>query len=244
MLTSKTDTIESFGLQPGRVLAGKYEVLSLLGSGYQGEVYLVQERKTGIERAAKIFFPHRNPKDRTSTTDARKLHKLRSCPVLIQYLNQEKLRFRKREITCLISEFVEGQQLSDFLKKQPGKRLTYFEGLHLLYALAKGMEPIHRMGEYHGDLHIDNVMIRRIGIGFEVKVLDLYHWWGTKKENIREDVLGLIEIFHSAIGGRKQYAKHPEAVKKICCGLKKTLIAKKFKTAGELRAYLETMEWA
>ncbi len=45
--------VDSFDLTPGRKIAGKYEVLSLLGAGWEGEVYKIREIHTGIERAAK-----------------------------------------------------------------------------------------------------------------------------------------------------------------------------------------------
>ena len=62
-------------------------MVSLLGSGWEGEVYLVRELVTGIERAAKLFFPNRNPNNRVATAYAKKLYKLRACEALIQYLN-------------------------------------------------------------------------------------------------------------------------------------------------------------
>ena len=37
--------------------ARKYKVLSMLGRGWEGEVYKIKEVTTNIERAAKIFFP-------------------------------------------------------------------------------------------------------------------------------------------------------------------------------------------
>jgi len=55
--------------------------------------------------------------------------------------------------------------------------------------------------------------------------------------------LTLIQVFHESLGGAKYYAKHPDAVKYICCGLKSNLILKKFKTAGQLRRHLEGMSW-
>ena len=45
--------INAFDLTAGRKIAGKYEVLSLLGAGWEGEVYKIREIRTGIERAAK-----------------------------------------------------------------------------------------------------------------------------------------------------------------------------------------------
>jgi serine/threonine protein kinase len=235
--------VESFGLKPGRILAGKYEILGCLGAGWEGEVYRVRELGTGIVRAAKAFFPHRNPGDRTARRYARKLHKLRSCPILVRYHTWEAFRYRGHRVTLLVSEYVEGEILSAFLRRQPGQRLTVFEGLHLLYALASGMECIHRRREYHGDLHADNVLVRRKGLGFEVKLVDLFHWGSAKTENIHEDVCDLVRIFYDAVGGRAAYAGHPPVVKAVCCGLKRSLILSKFRTAGALRRFLEGLEW-
>jgi hypothetical protein len=85
----KPEEINTFQLAPGRVLAGKYEIVSRLGRGWEGEVYKVKELETGIERAAKFFFPHRNLRGRTSRIYARKLNKLRDLPILIQYHTSE-----------------------------------------------------------------------------------------------------------------------------------------------------------
>lgn len=235
--------IESFDLEPGRILARKYEVITRLGSGWEGEVYVVREISTGIYRAAKFFFPHRNIRERASKFYAKKLHKLRHCEILIQYHTHETIQVRRQQVVFLLSDYVEGQILDEFLKDQPGKRLGPFEGLHLLHALASGIECIHRLGEYHGDLHEDNIIVVRHGLGFRVKLLDVFHWGAPTAANIRDDVCNLVGIFYNAVGGRKHYARQPLVVKEICCGLKRTLILRKFRTAGQLKDYLETMEW-
>ncbi|KPK67784.1 serine/threonine protein kinase [candidate division TA06 bacterium SM1_40] len=235
--------IESFDLEPGRVIAGKYRVISKLGSGWEGEVYRVVETRTGIERAAKLFYPHRNIGNRTSRLYAKKLHKLRHCALLIQYHTEEVIRFRKERITVLISEYVEGDLLSDFLSRLPGKRLSYFEALHLLYALARGMEEVHRANEYHGDIHSDNVIINRRGVGFDLKLMDLFHLDAPKTENKRSDICDVIRLFYESLGGSKHYARQPRAVKQICCGLKTSLILTKFRTMTQLCKHLETMAW-
>lgn len=235
--------IDTFDLYPGRVLARKYQVVSLLGTGWEGEVYKVRELATGIERAAKFFFPKRNPRDRTVNFYAKKLHKLRHCPILIQYHTQEKIIFHRKPLTFLVSDYVEGELLSDFLARQPGNRLTAFQGLHLLHALATGIAMIHNLREYHGDLHTENVIVRRYGLGFDLKLIDMIHWGAPKPENIHDDVCDLIRIFYDAIGGQRYYARQSPEIKAVCCGLKRSLILKKFRTAGRLREYLETMHW-
>jgi serine/threonine protein kinase len=235
--------IDSFDFPPGKVIANKYHVVSKLGSGWEGEVYQVVEARTGIDRAAKVFYPHRNIGGRTSKLNAKTLHKLRHCPLLIQYLGEELITVRKTPVTVLISEYVQGDALGEFLKRMPGKRLVAFEGLHLLHALAKGMEQVHLAGEYHGDIHVDNVMVQRHGLSFDLKLLDLFHSNDTKAVNRREDILNLIRLFHEVLGGAKHYPRQPKAVKYICCGLKKSLILDRFRTMTHLRRHLEHMTW-
>jgi tRNA A-37 threonylcarbamoyl transferase component Bud32 len=235
--------ITNFDLAHGHVIAEKYVVEQKLGSGWEGEVYKIVEAGTGIERAAKLFFPYRNPRNSTARRYALKLHKLRHCGILIQYLTQDFVELFGQRISMLISEYVEGELLSALLRRQPGRALPPFEALHLLNALASGIAEIHMAREYHGDLHTDNIILRRYGLGYEVKVIDLFHWDAPKRENIKQDVCDLIRIFYDALGGARRYRKHPEEVKAVCCGLKRSLILKKFRTAGQIRDYLETIEW-
>jgi serine/threonine protein kinase len=234
----------SFEFPKGYPLAdGKYEIVNRLGGGWESEVYKIKETMTGIDRAAKFFFPKRNLKNKTLKFYAKKLHKLRHCNVVIRYLTQEKMTQEGEEIFYMISDYVEGETLHEFLSWQKGKRIGVFQGLHLLHALAIGIQEIHNLNEYHGDLHTENIMIEREGLSFDLKILDMFHWKAPRSENIQDDVVNMIRVFYDAIGGAKTYSKHPQAVKDIICGLKRSLILKKFKTAGQLRMYLENMEW-
>lgn len=246
MIRSKIERrkhIADFDFPPGYELAGKYQIISKLGAGWEGEVYRIREMRTGIDRAAKLFYPHRNIGNRTAKRYATRLHKLRHCSILIQYHTEELIRYRKVPVTILVSEYVEGDLLSEFLKRLPGKRLQPFEALHLLYSLAKGMEQIHLHNEYHGDLHPDNIIVRRFGLTFDLKLIDLFHWEGSKSENRQTDVCDLIRVFYDTLGGVPYYQRQPRAIKYICSGLKHSLILKKFRTMSHLCKHLETMEW-
>ena len=243
-LIQKRKNIDTFNLEPGRILAKKYQVVSRLGSGWEGEVYKIREIGTNIERAAKLFFPHRNIKNKASDAYARKLHRLRECPIVIQYHTRETITYCSVPLTVLISEYVEGELLSDYLARFPGKRLHLFQGIHLLHALAAGLECIHHLGEYHGDLHSDNIIVRRLGLSYELKLMDFFHWNRARKENMNDDICDLVRIFYDAIGGRARYSRQPKEIKSICCGLKRSLILKKFRTAGALRVHLETQAWS
>lgn len=235
--------IESFAFEPGYIIAGKYRVVSLLGRGWEGEVYKIVEVGTGIERAAKLFFPYRNRRNAAARRYALKLHKLRDCNILIQYYTQDVMEFADQRVTVLVSEFVEGELLEHWVGRQPGRALQAFEALHLLHALATGIADIHMAREYHGDLHTENVIVRRHGLGYQIKLIDLYPWGTPKHENIQGDVCDLVRMFYDVLGGARRYCHQRAEIKDICCGLKRSLILRKFKTAGQLRDYLEAMSW-
>lgn len=229
-----------FNLEPGRRV-GRYIIEHALGSGWEGEVYAITERTTGIKRAAKFYYPERDPHGKAAIAYARKLDALRHCPILLQYVHQETVRLAKQKVTVVVSELVEGVKLSEFLKKQ--SPLSTFESLHVLYVLARGIAPIHARGEYHGDIHDDNIMIRRRGVGFEVKLLDFFDLGKPSRSKIYKDVLNLVQVFHAVVGGREQYAKQPAVVRNIIRGLRDSLILERFKSAGDIQRHLETLEW-
>lgn len=232
-----------FDFPAGRSLAGKYQIERLLGSGWEGEVYAIIERSTGIRRAAKLYYPHRDPMGKAAITYARKLDALRHCPILLQYHHQEITYVRKRKVLVVVSELVEGVKLSEFLQQQPRHVLSTFEALHVLYALAKGIAPIHLRGEYHGDIHDDNIMIRRQGIGFDVKLIDFFDLGKPTKSKIHKDVLNLIQVFHTIVGGRERYARQPRVVKEIIRGQKDSLILERFQSAADIQQHLENLQW-
>jgi len=242
-MPAKPQRIKAFNLRPGRIIGGKYIVESRLGSGWEGEVYKVVERRTGIHRAAKLFFPHRNVHDRAVTFYAKKLERLSKCSIVIQYHHSEVFRHREMPITCLISEYVNGILLYDFVNRFRNKRMPAFEAMHLIYALARGLEEVHNLREYHGDLHDGNVMVRRRGIFFEVKIVDFFHWGRPTPTHIREDVQNLVRLLYDAVGGRAHYAKQPAEIKAICRGLRNDLIGRAFPTAKHLREFLESFVW-
>jgi tRNA A-37 threonylcarbamoyl transferase component Bud32 len=229
-----------FSFEPGRKV-GRYLVDQFLGGGYEGEVYVILDPATGIRRAAKFYYPQRDPHGKNAIAYARKLDALRHCPILLQYYHQEVIRVRRAPVTVVISELFPGRKLSEFLDSHT--KLSTFESLHVLYELARGIAPIHARGEYHGDIHDENVMIRRRGIGFEVKLLDFFDLGKPSKDKIHKDVLNLIEVFHVITGGREKYANQPRIVKDIIRGLKDTLILDRFDSAGDIQRHLETLEW-
>jgi len=237
-------SIEPFELSRGRTLGGKYVVEERIGNGWEGEVYRVVESRTGIQRAAKLFYPERNPKDRTVARYARRLERLRTCRAIIQYHHSETVRIRGATVTCLISELVHGEVLSAFVARHPGRRLHTLDALHLLHALAQSLDCIHGAGEYHGDLHDENVLVRRQGICYELRICDFFYRGRATREAMREDIIDAVHLFHAALGGTARYARQPPEVKTICRGLRRSLILARFPSAHHLCHHLETFDWS
>jgi len=212
--------------------------------GWEGEVYRVTERSTGATRAIKLFYPQRNLRDRRLRRFAQKLERLRHCPIVMQYHHSEPVRVGKQKLNCLVSEFVEGEPLPDYVKRHAGKRLEPFRALHVIHALAVGLAQIHDHGEYHGDLHAENVLIRPRGIFFDVKVLDLFEWNAPAAEVRRDDIVDLIKLLYDVTGGKARYAAQPTEIKEVVRGLRRDLILRRFSTMHRLRRYLETFRWS
>lgn len=237
-----------YDLQPGTLLGRHYRVKAFLGCGWEGEVYKIEERNTGIIRAAKLFYNKRNQRNRPQQAPqiayAKKLYKLRSCPIVIRYHHQDILTTDDNEqLSFLVSDFVDGQILSKHVAQQKSKRLIPFEALHLFYALVKGVEAIHAIKEYHGDIHSDNIIVKRKGLNYEVHLIDFLHLGRPTKQQIQQDVYDLIDVFHEIIGGQRYYSKMPGHIKKIILGRKASLISQQFKTAQDLRQHLENLLW-
>jgi serine/threonine protein kinase len=115
--------------------------------------------------------------------------------------------------------------------------------LHLLHALACGVEQVHRLGEAHGDLAPDNILLRRRGLGFKVKLMDLKPGLCSEPEALVDDVQALLQIFQSVIGGNKTFVNLPPAVKALCNWRRRGNLGDRLRHAGDLRLHLESFTW-
>jgi Tol biopolymer transport system component len=182
---------ESFGcdLKPARVpslTAGQklahYEILSPLGAGGMGEVYLATDLNLDRRVALKIL-PPQFTKDGDQVQrferEARAASSLNNPNIITihEIGNEDGLHF-------IATEFVEGQTLRQRLIAGP---IPLNEVLAIAAQIAKALSAAHAAGIIHRDIKPENVMVRPDGL---VKVLD----FGLAKLTERELAISSVAI--------------------------------------------------
>jgi len=143
---------------------GLYEIISPLGAGGMGEVYLANDSKLDRQVAIKVL-------PETMTRDKERVARFEREAKLLASLNHPNIAaiygFDDANGThFLIMEYVEGQTLAQRLKVGT---FAVEEALDVAKQMAKALEAAHEQGIIHRDLKPANVIIREDGT---VKVLD------------------------------------------------------------------------
>src|SRR5512138_53980 len=154
---------EMFADRVGETI-GPYEILSELGSGAMGIVYLAQDIRLGRKIALKLLpSQFTNDKDRLRRfqQEARAASALNHPNILTIH------EVGDLDSTHYIAtEFVEGESLRDRLRRAS---LSVTEVLDIATQIGSALATAHEAGIIHRDVKPENVMLRRDGI---VKVVD------------------------------------------------------------------------
>ena len=150
-------------MQPGTQL-GSYEILSPLGKGGMGEVWLARDSKLGREVAIKTL-----PEE--FARDAERLARFEREAKLLASLNHPNIAAiygleEDNGTRFLVLELVEGDTLAEFLAAAP---LPVESALNIALQIAEGLEAAHEKGVIHRDLKPANIKVTPDG---KVKVLD------------------------------------------------------------------------
>lgn len=141
-----------------------YRVLSQIGAGGMGEVYLAQDTKLGRKVALKLLpASFTNDPDRLQRfqQEARTASSLNHPNILTIYeIGEEQGRH------FIATELIEGQTLRERLKSV---RMELSEALDLISQAASALAKAHEVGIVHRDVKPENIMVTRDGY---VKVLD------------------------------------------------------------------------
>ena len=143
---------------------GSYKIVSLLGTGGMGEVYLAEDASLNRKVALK-FLPEEMRRDEIARK--RFLREARSAAALdhpfICHIHEVGKSDGKEFIAM---EYVEGKTLKDELDEAP---LPLKEALPTAVEIAEAVEKAHQKGIVHRDLKPANIMLTPEG---HVKVMD------------------------------------------------------------------------
>lgn len=138
---------------------GPYRVLYLVGAGTFARVYRAVHRETGEVFAVKVLR-QRYSEDMTKTEQF-----LREASVVIPLRHQNIVQIHEvkseRGRYYMVMEFVEGQNLRDFVKVQ--KKLSVEKALSIITDILAGMDYAFQRGVTHRDMKLSNVLLAARG---------------------------------------------------------------------------------
>src|SRR5436190_7707089 len=152
----------SAALQPGAKL-GRYEIISPLGAGGMGEVYLAHDSTLDRKVALKVL-------PESVALDRNRMQRFVQEAKAASALNHPNI-ITIHEIGTepgahfMVTEFIEGKNLRHHLRKP----MTMLEAIDIAIQVASALTTAHAAGIIHRDIKPENIMLRQDGI---VKVLD------------------------------------------------------------------------
>ncbi len=142
----------------------RYKIISLLGSGGMGEVYLAHDEKLDRQIALKLL-----PSD--FTANSQRVSRFQQEARAVSALNHPNIitiheigHFENRHF--IATEFIDGETLRQRMKRE---RLSLHESLAIAVEVCSALAAAHKAGIVHRDIKPENVMLRPDGY---VKVLD------------------------------------------------------------------------
>jgi predicted Ser/Thr protein kinase len=140
---------------PGRLLAGRYRIIALLGRGGMGEVYRADDLTLGQPVALK-FLPEEASKDETLLERFRnevRLSRRVSHPNVCRVYDVGEVDGH----TFFTMEYVDGEDLASLLRRIG--RLPADKALEIARQLCAGLAAAHAKGVLHRDLKPANIML-------------------------------------------------------------------------------------
>ena len=190
-------------LESGQVLS-HYRVISRLGAGGMGEVYLAEDLRLGRKLALKIVSSH-------LAQDADRLRRFQWEARSVSALNHPNVitiyDIGEAEGQHFIAtEFIDGETLRARLNAGP---LPPSLAVDLVVQAARGLEAAHALGIVHRDIKPENVMIRRDGL---LKILDFgLAKLVSEESRVNAEVTGLFDTVKGQILGTVAYMSPEQA---------------------------------
>jgi serine/threonine protein kinase len=136
----------------GKILDGKYEIRSVLGSGGMGQVF--EARDLGLNRlvAVKAAWNHVGAEPLRREAQVLAAFRHPGLATVHELGNAEGNEF-------LVMERLSGATLADILARREGERLPIGESLDILDGICAALAPVHDSGLAHADLKPANIMV-------------------------------------------------------------------------------------
>ena len=142
-------------------IIGKYKILSTIGSGGFGTVYLAED--TWIDKKVALKVPHKQSVDFGELLREPRLLATLNHPNIVDILTAEK----KENVFFIVMEFVPGETLEAIIARDGA--LDVPRALDYTCQIVNAVDHAHRQGVLHRDLRPSNVIVTDNGL---LKVLD------------------------------------------------------------------------
>jgi serine/threonine-protein kinase len=153
----------------------QYKIISPIGAGGMGEVYLAEDTRLARRVALKFLPAH-------LTQDKRYLRRFEQEARAVAALSHPHVCMIHEIVAtadgrhCIVMEYVEGTTLREHVAENP---ISVKEALDIVIQVASALSAAHAAGVVHRDIKLENIMLRRDGY---VKILD----FGLAKLSERE----------------------------------------------------------
>jgi serine/threonine-protein kinase len=142
-------------------IIGKYKILSTIGSGGFGTVYLSED--TWIDKKVALKVPHKQSVDFGELLREPRLLASLNHPNIVTILTAEK----QENVFFIVMEFVPGETLESIIAREGALDLPL--ALDYTCQICNAIDHAHRQGVLHRDLRPSNVLVSDNGL---VKVAD------------------------------------------------------------------------
>ncbi len=153
----------------GSLLAGRYRVESVLGSGGMGKVYKAEH--TGIGRTVALKVLHARLGGSKEAKERFQREAIASGrfdhPNIVNVSDSGELEDGS---LYLVMEALEGEPLGNRIERE--KRIPWFEALSIIRGVLAGLQHAHEKGVVHRDIKPDNIFLARKDNELVIKVLD------------------------------------------------------------------------
>ena len=145
-----------------KIYAERYEIIKEVGQGGMATVYRALDRRLDRTVALKVMHPFLAGKEhnrRRFHREAQVVGKLEHDNI-VQVYDYSGIDSRE---AFIVSEFIDGETLRDFVEEAPGLLLTEIAAM-ILHPLACALGYAHDNGVIHRDVKLENVMVRKDGV--------------------------------------------------------------------------------